>query len=94
MAASISGDALECIVRLPLPTAEAAQIIVSVLLVDPGVAGTQKYVQLWQGDTTRRTVLIIVRGNVMRSVRAVVGSILDQAKLSVRTMRSFPSLSA
>ncbi|ORC93492.1 uncharacterized protein TM35_000013690 [Trypanosoma theileri] len=85
-------DLLECILRLPLPSAESAHIMMQVLRVETPVAGTTKDVQLWADDTTRSTVYIKVEAVQERSLRAAVGGLLEQAKLILRTMDTFPAV--
>ncbi|KAG8339024.1 putative Transcription factor Pcc1 [Trypanosoma vivax] len=83
---------LQCVLRLPLPDAEAASIAIQVLRVEPPVPGTMKEVQLWTDDSTRSTLHIRLCAVQERSMRAAVGALLEQVKLVLRTMDAFPAV--
>ncbi|KEG11636.1 hypothetical protein DQ04_02411010 [Trypanosoma grayi] len=85
-------EPLECVLRLPLPSAESAHILMQVLRVEPPVSGTSKEVQLWADDSTRATVYVKLEAVQERSLRSAVGALLEQVKLILRTMDAFPAM--
>lgn len=99
--ATSGGDAqqhhppLECTLRLPLPDAASAAVLATVLAAEPAVEGTTKTVEVWwAGDASGCTVAVTIAcsAGLMRPLRSAIGATLEQAKLSVRTMRVYPPL--
>ncbi|KAK7198424.1 Transcription factor Pcc1 [Novymonas esmeraldas] len=82
--------AMECSMRLPLPDAASASVLWKVLKTDPAVPGTAKDVFWWSDDPSQRTVAVTVKATSKRDLRSAVGSVLEQAKLVVRTLRVYP----
>lgn len=89
-----AAEQLECVLRLPLPDPASTRVAMTVMKVEPAVPGTTKQVQLCPEDLSRCTLEIVLRSDTMRSLRAAVGAALEQAKLTVRTMRLYPPLPA
>ncbi|KPI82715.1 hypothetical protein ABL78_8272 [Leptomonas seymouri] len=85
-----SDAAIECSLRLPLPDAASASVLWKVLKTDPAVVGTVKQVYWWSEDPSQQTVGVTIQANSKRDLRSAVGSVLEQAKLVVRTLRVYP----
>ncbi|KAG5468164.1 hypothetical protein LSCM1_02139 [Leishmania martiniquensis] len=85
---------MECSVRLPLPDAASASVLWRVLKTDPSIAGTLKEVYWWNEDPSQRTVAVTIQAASKRDLRSAVGSLLEQAKLVVRTLRVYPPTTA
>ncbi|KAG5491527.1 hypothetical protein JIQ42_01430 [Leishmania sp. Namibia] len=81
---------MECSLRLPLPDAASASVLWKVLKTDPSLAGTVKEVYWWSEDPSQRTVAVTIQASSKRDLRSAVGSLLEQAKLVVRTLRVYP----
>lgn len=81
---------IECTLRLPLPDAASASVLWTVLKTDPATANTVKQVYWWSEDPTQRTVGVTMQATSKRDLRSAVGSVLEQAKLVVRTLRVYP----
>ncbi|CCW67584.1 unnamed protein product [Phytomonas sp. Hart1] len=88
--ASDPGPHFECTIRLPTPDSASANILLTILKYEQGLSGITKEVDVWRNDATLSTVLIVLRGATIRSLRAAVSSTLEQAKLVLRTMRLYP----
>lgn len=85
---------IECSLRLPLPDTASASVLWRVLKTDPSLAGTVKEVYWWSEDPSQRTVAVTIQASSKRDLRSAVGSLLDQAKLVVRTLRVYPPTTA
>ncbi|GET92174.1 hypothetical protein, conserved [Leishmania tarentolae] len=81
---------IECSLRLPLPDTASASVLWKVLKTDPSLAGTVKEVYWWSEDPSQRTVAVTIQAASKRDLRSAIGSLLDQAKLVVRTLRVYP----
>ncbi|KAG5493844.1 hypothetical protein JKF63_01676 [Porcisia hertigi] len=81
---------MECSLRLPLPDTVSASVLWKVLKTDPSLARTSKEVYWWSEDPSQRTVAVTIQAASKRDLRSAVGSILEQAKLVVRTLRVYP----
>ncbi|CCW60542.1 unnamed protein product [Phytomonas sp. EM1] len=84
------GPHFECTIRLPTPDSVSANILFTILKYEQSLSGITKQVDLCQNDTTSSTVVIVLQGATMRSLRVAVNSTLEQAKLVLRTMRLYP----
>lgn len=85
---------MECSLRFPLPDTASASVLWKVLKTDLAIAGTVKEVRWWSEDPSQRTVAVTVQATSKRDLRSAIGSILEQAKLVVRTLRVYPPTSA
>ncbi|KPA82109.1 hypothetical protein ABB37_03256 [Leptomonas pyrrhocoris] len=86
----VSAPTIECSLRLPLPDAASASVLWKVLKTDPVITGTVKQVYWWSEDASQRTVSVTIQASSKRDLRSAVGSVLEQAKLVVRTLRVYP----
>lgn len=82
-----------CVLRLPLPDAASASVVAAVIASDPPIEGTSRTVQCEPSKVeagTPAVVTVTVEGSGVRAMRAAIGAVLEQTKLSVRTMRVYP----
>ncbi|AIN97576.1 hypothetical protein LPMP_200840 [Leishmania panamensis] len=85
---------IECGLRLPLPDTASASVLLKVLKSDPSLTGTSKEVYWWSEDPSQRTVAVTIQAASKRDLRSAIGSLLEQAKLIVRTLRVYPPTTA
>lgn len=76
---------LVCDIRLPFPDAATAKIVGSILLVDK-ILGAQKAVSFHEEGSVLE---IKISASTARNLRTAIGSVLEQTKLALRTLRAF-----